>query len=133
MKTIVKYNTESTHLYSLALHHFQTRIRSESLPFMLTCAVIPSWELVRTETNLAGHSSFYRIFHKILLFITSKAFVKSIKTWYRFIFCSMHFFCNCLTKKIVYHLPAMLMMLLSLSSRILYNILPTPRRRDIPW
>lgn len=111
---------------------------------MLTDSFLAPWEPLRTEINLSEYPSFFKIFHEVFLFTVSKTFIRSVKTSYGSIFCSIHFYCNCLKEMIM---SAILLkylkthwvsgknlsgiLLRSLSSRTLGNTLPTTERRDI--
>ena len=65
-----------------------------------TCLVL-SWNWRIRFTNLVGHLSLDRITQRASPLTVSKAFVKSMKTATRSIFCSMHFSCTRRTEKIM--------------------------------
>ena len=74
---------------------------SDASPSESTCPVKASWNWRIRFTNFVGHPSLDRITRKASQLTVSKAFVRSMKTATRSIFCSMHFFCTCSTEKIM--------------------------------
>ena len=62
----------------------------------MTSAFIPSCRCLTKCTNLGGQPNFVKIFHIASRLTESKAFVKSIKTMYNGLCCSLHVSCNCL-------------------------------------
>lgn len=74
------------------------------LPLTFTHTFLLPWKhqsMLIIIMNFSGQPSFYNIFHKATLLTVSNAFDKSTRTWYKYILCSTHFSCNCLTEKII--------------------------------
>ena len=67
---------------------------SDVSPSESTCPVMSSWNWRIRFTNLVGHPSLDRITQRASLLTVSKAFVRSMKTATRSIFCSMNFSCT---------------------------------------
>ena len=66
-----------------------------------TCPVMSPWNWRIRFTNLVGYPSLDRITQRASVLTVSKAFVRSMKTATRSIFCSMYFSCTWRTEKIM--------------------------------
>ena len=62
----------------------------------MTSAFIPLCRCLTKFTNLGRQPNFVKIYHIASRLTESKAFVKSMKTMYNGLCCSLHFSCNCL-------------------------------------
>ena len=74
---------------------------SDASPSEITCPVMSSWNWRIRFTNLVGHPSLDRITQRASLLTVSKAFIRSMKTAMRSIFCLMHFSCTLRVEKIM--------------------------------
>ena len=74
-------------------------------PIVLRLTLLTFMELAEDGENFGGQPRRARIFHSPSLLTVSKALVKSTKYAYRPTFFSLHFFCICLSTKIMSTVP----------------------------
>ena len=98
MKNRLKRTGAYTHP---CLTQFEMLKGSDASPSESTCSVMSSWNWRIRFTNLVGHPGLDIITQRASLLTLSKAFVGSIKTVKRSIFCSKHFSCTWRTEKIM--------------------------------